>query len=368
MALSGRMPSRTRPPEGRAIRALLGAAVAAALAGGVLAGCGSSSATEADSRSPVGTVPVTMTTETPNGPEPAVRALVHVRVGGGPSVPVLLDTGSPGLRVLPSVVGPKSELTGRTIKAEFGGGETLVGPVARARVTVGSLSTPSPIAFQVIKGVDCPSKEPRCKPSEYLKALFRDIGAEGIMGIDTGDKFRQRVFSPLLQLGAPYSEGFSLKLAAKGSGKLILGPPPIEPGTMTAPLTRSPTPAEYPSGGLAYKRSLRMCWSASDVTSCRVTDFDIGTPTTVVSPSALLNVPTVTVSGGRIVAPGTPISIHAPGFGPVVWHYTANTSYGDGLTQISTGGGKGFNTGIVPFYSHTIGWNVRTGQIVISPK
>jgi hypothetical protein len=45
----------------------------------------------------------------------------------------------------------------------------------------------------------------------------------------------------------------------------------------------------------------------------------------------------------------------------------ANLNYGNGLTQLTSSIGPGFNSGIVPFYTHTIGWNMKTGQIVISP-
>jgi Protein of unknown function (DUF3443) len=145
----------------------------------------------------------------------AVRAIVHVRVGGGPSVPVLLDTGSPALRLLPKAIGSGATFTGRVIAATFGGDETFAGPVADPRVTVGSLTTPSPIAVQVIERVLCPQKDPGCNPNTYLQAAFAATGAEGIMGIDTGAKYGQRVYPPVLRMASPYSNGFSLRLAPK---------------------------------------------------------------------------------------------------------------------------------------------------------
>jgi hypothetical protein len=312
------------------------------------------------------TIPVTMTQQNLGAGVAAVRAIVHVRVGGGPSVPVLLDTGSPGLRLLPKAIGSGSSLTDRVIAATFGGGETFAGPVADARVTVGSLTTATPIAVQVIERVLCPKKHPGCNPNTYLDAAFASTGAEGIMGIDTGDKFGQRVYSPVLQMPSPYSNGFSLRLAPKGSGRLILGTPPVGPGTVTAPLSRSSNPDAFPSGILPYLRDVTMCWSAGAARSCGITDFDIGTPSTIVSPKSLPNAPTETESGEQIIAPGTAVSVQTPS-GVSVWRYTANLNYGNGLTQITSSAGPGFNSGIVPFYTHTIGWNLKTGQIVISP-
>jgi hypothetical protein len=219
---------------------------------------------------------------------------------------------------------------------------------------------------QVIKQVLCPSQQPGCNPNTYLQAAFASTGAEGIMGIDTGDKFGQRVYSPLLQMASPYSDGFSLRLAPKGSGKLILGSPPVGPGTVTAPLTRNSNPDAFPSGILPYRRDVTMCWTAGAARSCGITDFDIGTPSTIVSPQSLPNAPTKTESGAKIITPGTTVSVRTPS-GTSVWRYTANLTYGHGLTQLTSSIGPGFNSGIVPFYTHTIGRNMKTGRIVISP-
>jgi hypothetical protein len=237
--------------------------------------------------------------------------------------------------------------------------------VANASVTIGSLTTPSPIGLQVIQQVQCPHTQPKCNPDTYLQAAFTAAGAQGIMGIDTADRFGNGIYSPLLQLASPYSNGFSLRLAPTGSGTLTLGSPSVGPGAVTAPLTRSSAPP-LPNGGPGYKRNVNMCWSTAGASKCETTDFDIGTPTTIIPPGAL-PVPTASQSGLKFVAPGTPISVRVPG-GAVVWQYIANTDYGNGLTQISSSGGAGVNAGIVPFYTHTIGWNVKTGQLVISPR
>jgi Protein of unknown function (DUF3443) len=341
------------------------AAMAAAVAvAGVLSACGETSKPASNPRTV--TIPVTMAQQSLGQGVSAVRAIVHVRVGGGPSVPVLLDTGSPGLRLLPSAIGSGATLTRRVIAATFGGGETFVGPVYDARVTAGPLSTRSPIAVQAIERVLCPQTQPDCNPNTYLQAAFAATGAVGIMGIDTGDKFGQRVYSPVTQLPAPYSNGFSLRLAPKGAGKFILGSPPVGPGTVTAPLIRSSNPDAFPTGTLPYKRDVTMCWSAGAAKSCGITDFDIGTPSTIVSPASLPNAPTKTESGAQILTPGTTVSVQTPSGAPV-WRYTANLNYGNGLTQLTSSAGPGFNSGIVPFYTHTIGWNLKSGQIVISP-
>jgi Protein of unknown function (DUF3443) len=356
------------------LQCLMPGAIAAAVAlACVLSACGKTSPASPSAPGsaskpdpPTATIPVTMTQQSLGDGVSAVRAIVHVRVGGGASIPVMLDTGSPGLRLVPTAVGSGATPTGRVIAATFGGGETFAGPVDNARVTLGSLTTPSPIAVQVIERVVCPREDPGCNPNTYLQAAFAATGAEGIMGIDTGDKFGQRVYSPLLQMPSPYSNGFSLRLAAKGSGKLILGSPPVGPGTVTAPLSRSSNPDAFPTGILPYQRDVTMCWSAGPAKSCGITDFDIGTPSTIVSPQSLPNAPTKTESGAQIVTPGTTVAVQTPS-GASVWRYTANLNYGNGLTQITSSAGPGFNSGIVPFFSHTIGWNLKSGRIVISP-
>jgi hypothetical protein len=334
---------------------------------GIVSACGSSSSSSGSAARSPATIPLAMTPQQGRGGPPAVRAIVHVRVGNGPAIPVLLDTGSQGLRVLPSALGPGIRVSNRIVHETYGGGETFFGRQAFARVTIGSLTTRSPIGIQVFQRVVCSPHAP-CSAKAAVDAAFAASGAKGIMGVDTQNAFGQNLYSPLLQLPAPYSEGFTLRLAPQGTGTLTLGPPKLGPGWVTLPLMRS-NPPKYRTGAAAYQRQVNVCWSFQAVRRCGRADFDIGTPTPNIAP--LTGIRTIAVHGGRIVRPGIPVTVSTPS-GAAIWRYTTNTQYGAGLTQVFPGLQKlanlSFITGITPFYSHTIGWDMQTGQMVISPN
>ena len=86
----------------------------------------------------------------------------------------------------------------------------------------------------------------------------------------TKNVFHQNLYSPLLQLPEPYSDGFYLRLAPQGSGTLTLGAPPSGPGTVTAPLISSARRAADASTSPAPSppRSAGAPRSAGSTTAC----------------------------------------------------------------------------------------------------
>jgi hypothetical protein len=66
---------------------------------------------------PAGTIAVPIETrQVAGGGETSSIVVVTISVGGGPAVPVQLDTGSSGLTILSSAVGPAAQSTGQAVQ------------------------------------------------------------------------------------------------------------------------------------------------------------------------------------------------------------------------------------------------------------
>jgi len=303
-------------------------------------------------------VPVTVTTDTLG----IMRAIVHVRVGGGHSVPVLLDTGSAGLRILPADVGRAVIRTGQTETATFGGGIQLTSAAATTTVNIGGASTPTSTQVSLIQSSSCASGFPSCRPGQGISEILGASGVDGILGVAMSEAdTAQTLYSPLLQLRAPYRNGFTLSLPAGGPDSLILGTPPSTSNTVTLPM-QAATPSTYPNGVPAWQKDVNLCWSVNDLhRGCGSTDLDTGTPETVITPTGL---PGLTTTGA--LAQGNQVSVSTPG-GQDLWDYPTTTTPGGGLTTIDQlPGTTQFNTGIGFFTSFVVGYNAQKGLILVT--
>ena len=303
-------------------------------------------------------VPVTVTTDALG----IMRAIVHVRVGGGRSVPVILDTGSAGLRILPSAVGRAVIQTGQTQTATFGGGVQLTSAEATTTVTIGGASTPSSTQISLIQSSSCASGFPSCRPGEGISDLIGDSGADGILGVAMSDATTAQIpYSPLLQLRAPYRNGFTLSLPADGPDSLVLGTPHATTDTVTLPMQPA-TPATYPNGVPAWQKDFDLCWSVNDLHhGCGSTDLDTGGPETVITPTGLAGLTTT----GEL-AEGDGVSVSTPS-GEALWGFEATGTLGDGLTVVDQlPGTTQFNTGIGFFLSHVVGYNAQQGVVLVT--
>jgi hypothetical protein len=302
-------------------------------------------------------VPVAVTTDATG----AMRAVVHIRVGGGPSVPVLLDTGSAGLRILPGDVGRSVQPTGQTETATFGGGVQLTSRVVQANVSIGGVATPSSTEVSLIQSSGCAPGFPSCLPGQGTKAIFGSSGVVGILGVAmSGGSAAAVPYSPLLQLRAPYRNGFTLSLPADGPDSLVLGPPQATADTVTVPMLPA-TPSVYPDGVAAWQKDVDLCWTVDISRGCGATDLDTGTTETVVIPGAVTG-----VTGTGVVAQGVAVSA-APSGGQTLWSYTTNNTPGDGLTTVGAlPGTTRFNTGIGFFTTHVVGYDAKGGHILVT--
>jgi hypothetical protein len=320
------------------------------------AGCGSGF--PASSTSPSGSIPaqksIPLSLVHIRGGE-SYCLLVNVSVGGGPSVPVVVDTGSPGLLLDSGAVGPGAQPTGRSVRDGFVGTPQFTVPVMTAKVIiggVGGVSTPAPVVI----GSIVPTA------TNLLNGFSGCGGAKGLIGIGVGypDPAVPPLESPLVQLASPLSDGYTIKLTGN-AGTLLLGKPVISPTSVSLPLLKEE--GTYPSGQQAYQRDVTLCWTVGAVHRCGLTSIDSGFSFPAIRPGFMPPAP----YQGYGIPPGTRVSITAPN-GAQLRSFTTATSPPDvRLAFAHLSGLEEANTGIGFFFSNSVGFDVSTGQAVITP-
>ncbi|HEV7692991.1 MAG TPA: hypothetical protein VGO52_19310 [Hyphomonadaceae bacterium] len=157
-----------------------------------------------------------------------VHYSVDVTVGGVP-VEVMLDSGSVGLRLLPSAV-PAAAV--RKAKEQsvysYGIGLQISGPFAKATVGVGGLETTADVYVQAIERIGCIERRPNCPGNKVSINKFRlggravpDQGYLAIMGVGLRGA---GVANPLANIG---DGAWIITLPRPGSaspGSLVLNP------------------------------------------------------------------------------------------------------------------------------------------------
>jgi hypothetical protein len=321
-----------------------------AAAGSGVAGAGAATPTKAV------TVPLA-TQQGGRGPDTSFYVVVRISVGGGKTVPVQLDTGSSGLLLLSTAVGPQARSTGQRIGIPYLH-DTVQGTLDKGSVVIGGLSTPSSTGFVVMSVSANPT----------MASNFRSNGVVGILGIGiaNGAALSTIWYSPLLQLPAFYRQSFSLKVSAHGAGTLTIGPTPSVDngtGTVAAPMTPA-VPNRYPNGAPGYQKDANLCWSfAGGSPNCGATDMDLGTAAPIFDPTAIGNAP---ITDNALITPGTTVTATTPG-GQTVWSYTVGTTAATNLTPLLAQGYTQFNTGINFFFSHTVTYDVAKGEFLLGP-
>jgi hypothetical protein len=303
-----------------------------------------------------------------------------VQVGTGQPISVELDTGSTGLFVdsqyttgLPPVKSSGQCTT--NCQATYSGGVILTYNVVSAQVTIGtapgSVSTNGAIDIGSITSAACSPTDSacRCPSTSQCEAALFGPGA-GIMGIALGQSEPTTpalVQSPLVQL-QPNSFLFNgYTMALNPTPELL--PPSSSSNTISVPLIPNGGPA-YPDGFPSYLKGLSLCWK-------------VGSVGPVCATSGNQNL-TVIDSGN----PGPRISMSVSGFTPPFNNQlvSISTSTSQGLSsftsQPSPPGpaafdleplstleeGTGFNTGIGFIVQNEVGYDLQTGQALITPN
>lgn len=275
---------------------------------------------------------------------------VQISVGGGDPVPVMLDTGSAGLLLDASAAGAQTSATGGPFTQNYASGP-VSGSLGSAVVTIGELSTPTPITVGLVDASSAPT-------------AFA-TGMKGILGVATTNGSGQAMLAPNLQLAPPYNAGSTLQVAgtAGATGTWSLGPVTPPAGATSIPLVaQTPGSSATPEGFPAFAKDVNLCWTiGSKAASCGPTDLDTGMDTPA------LNATTYSADGPvhTVLPSGQSITV-APPNGSALWSFTTGQTVGTDAVKLSSLGEETqFNTGLPFFYGRTIAWNYAGGELLI---
>ncbi len=282
-----------------------------------------------------------------------------IEVGGGAPSDVLLDTGSTGLRILESAVGPNVRLTDIPITYSYTSGNLLTGVLGFAKVSFpGSeplVATEQEIAIQVVRSVGCKPEKPHC-PGWHKSEV-------GVMGV----AYRAgRAFNPLAQLPGALGNGFIVvanDIARPGlQPHLVVGLTEENlAGFSFAPFERMPD-GEQPAGLKAWDtKSIHTCFDVDGgPEGCYGTVFDTG------AGLCSFEVPNHAVHSP--VKPGSLVTIRVPEAGMKLSVVAGTSSWLDRFRyEPPHGGVLGFNSGGLVFRHMEIAFDAVTGRIGFKP-
>lgn len=287
---------------------------------------------------------------------------VDVAVAGGPVVPLLVDTGSPGLRIFSDQVGADGLVTSATEStATYIDGTTLTGVEAQAPVSIGNVSTAGPITIQLINSVTCEDAQPDCVGSGGIERFASDQSFAGILGIGL---MEAPVYSPLMQLAGGPPSTFSIRTTPESSsGTLTFNLTPTNPAAAYS-MPAWPEP-RLPNNVPAWSSNeAKACWAfAAAAPQCLTTSFDSGSPfilATTIVPGA----PSV----GNVAA-GVKLLLFPDQKTEPVWVVMAGSAPGVNQMSINTptNGGSAVNTGLAVFSNLSVTFDISRGQILLSP-
>jgi hypothetical protein len=317
----------------------------------------------------------------PGGPS-GVLPIVRVRVGDGPPVPVVLDTGSTGLAILAKDLPAESHAlpVGRFMEG-WGGGSVTRGEAALAGVSIAGVSTTRQLSIGLVQSVGCLPGLRHC-------IKWVPPGVDGILGIRVNP--RSLLTNPLAGLPRPYSQSWSVGLSST-NGTLELGAPiPAHPTAMfalsgvapAAPslpsgLVPSPTqPATPPSSSLTSLSQpgtsgvltdttglATMCWQVSRRARrlCVPTLLDTGSTDTVLF-SRRGGPPTRVLAVGRSLTGWSSAADATP-----LWSFTSGSDRSENVVLTDDHRLALMDTGIAAFYAFNVTYDAGRGRMYLTP-
>lgn len=201
---------------------------------------------------------------------------VGVSIGGGPVVPVSVDTGSTGMYVFERDVGPDVERTQTPIHQGYVDGTRFEGYVGLTLVHfAGSGLKTNRIAVGIITNVHCTAERPHCPGSD------RKPGVMGV-GMDTGGLLA----SPFAQLEGLAGGAFIVDARQGRTPHIVLGPSPemLDGFRFVALKPGRPSRVGLPSwDGI----TVRGCFKVNGIpASCQEIVFDTGQFDSVFDPGS----------------------------------------------------------------------------------
>ena len=292
------------------------------------------------------------------------RPTVEVRVGTSAAVPVILDTGSSGLRIFDTAVrtGRKSGVSVSTTPSNitYAGGHRFTGVVATAVITIGSQRTAKPVQFGLVQNAFCIPTKPKCPAAQGMTGFEKD-GGYGILGIGTQSS-GGGIVSPLFGMPGALSNSWSLHLKAL-SGQLTLGalPPPASTVAATLPMQQIGSSGGHPLWG---DSRLSLCLTIGTAQGCAPTLLDSGTYSMQLYGQPFAQVPTI----GRTVKSGVAVAVNAAGAPHPFWQFTTGTTKSDDLVTLRGVKRSFINTGVQAFFDFTITYNDLRGTVLLAPS
>lgn len=292
------------------------------------------------------------------------RPMIYVRVGHGPKVPVLLDTGSTGLHIYTqgvklgwrggvSVWSKKDAVT-------YADGMFQHGVVARAKLTIGPLTTTRAVPFGLISSVGCVAEIPDCPGAEGIAGRL-SIGEYGILGVSLS-RTPERLANPLLALGAPYGRNWSIELDESGGALTLL---PRLSGHPVAQFSLPPD-GHDPTGAPAWKdKRTKVCWATVDLhgAACEPTIFDTGS-VSMLWYGGLLSHSDTSIDD-VLVNPGEYIAAWHPGAQNPFWTFTSGTDFSHNSVISLRGGHPIVIAAVQAFLSFSIDYDDARGEIAL---
>ncbi|MFA7267643.1 MAG: hypothetical protein WC054_15135, partial [Candidatus Nanopelagicales bacterium] len=293
-----------------------------------------------------------------NGDRPILTAAVTV--GGGPEVPLLVDTGSPGVRVFASQVGSDVTRTDIPVDVTFADGTRFIGIEASAPISFGGLTTKGPITVQLITEVGCAEGKPTCVGAVGLEKFAAEQPFDGLFGIGLQ---AASIYSPLSQLANGSPATFSVTAdPGKASGAITFNQRPTAPAaTFDMPAWAQPRmPNGYPAWA---SNQAQGCWSyGGQPAQCLPTAFDTGSPTLFTDTS----VPGVPTALGPVPT-DTTIALAATAGGAPVWSVRAGSTPGRNTVAVAPlDGGNNVNSGISLFRAKLVTFDAEHGKVLIT--
>jgi hypothetical protein len=296
-----------------------------------------------------------------------MRFTVPVSIGGGPTFEAMIDTGSKGLRLTPSLAISQASAyakTGRVVSTRFANGLITRGEIATAEVSVGD-AAPSTVTIQAIDGLSCMAERPRCgiggPPERYrIGGVGPTDGFEAVLGLG-------------LRLNS-----FGNPLSATASGQwIVLLPRPGEPGP--GKLILNPTAEDKAGFTMLQLEPARSPdqpentgWLDEELTACLTSETSTrGWCGEAVLDSGAPNIYLHTAGEAPPWRPGETIKVElGKGGRTLSFRYRTEKDSGAMLYRIAliSPETEKVNLGVLPYYYYAVYYDGRAGVIGLKAR
>lgn len=300
---------------------------------------------------------------------PGAIPTVSVRIGNGPPLRVVLDTGSSGLWIraadlpdgIPTLDTQRGLAPGVTQEASaWGDGNVTHDTFAAATVTIGGMTTVRPIPIAVVESISCQAVI-AC-PS-WAGGGDGPVGILGISPLGNGISP-----SPLLSLPAPYDSSWQISLHGRGGALQLGGALPVQPIAafgIRAPGAVTPQPATSTAPESPFSSAApTACWQFGQhaTPACLPTIFDTGSAATGAFPADGFG-----SSTNHALRAGAHVSVRETPVAQPFWSFTSGTVISRNLVETPNGPAAYVVAGIPVFYAFTVSFNAFTSELMLSP-